>query len=202
MRIQSIAVAIAVAIAPVLGCDLGALNPPEDSVRLTAADIATAEGVGCANGWVTGDPAQDVPKAIRRFEEIGIPIVDNPGNPFSTAMAKQSELWVESGFFRRPLDVQARVLAHELVHYCQRAEMGDDAFDGALVKPVGRWRAEVPAYREQFRVMRLQGWSPSKLDREMRKRLGSMRATYSLGGIEREQYEAETLRIWRTELEG
>lgn len=194
------AIAIFVAVA-LCGCDLrSTLAPPEGSEPLTAADIAFVAELECGGAW-TGDPAEDKARALLELQAQGITITDNPGNPFSDAMAKRDELWVAGDFFGRPLDVQARILAHELVHYCQRDLLGDDAFDEATTEARGRWRAEVPAYLETFRVLKLQGASRSKLHREMRKRVVSMRATYLLKSIPAEQYEAETMAAWLVVIE-
>lgn len=171
----------------------GSNVPTEHTFLLTDADIQTASSNECALAWIGSDPDANRKKALEILKERGIRVSEKSPTRFITALPKH--LLLTPGFSEKPVDLQAALFSHELVHYCQREKLGPD-FDAGYRHSAGRWRIEVPGYAQQFRTYVAQGMAPDAVSKEISSRLVSMRKTYMLWDIDPEQYETETMRVW------
>lgn len=177
----------------------GSTVPTEHTFQLTAHDIAAAESTDCAQAWVTGDVHTDLAAAKAKLKKLGIRV--KVGNRTGFHMALRRKLWLQPGFFEMSKPEQVVFFSHELGHYCQRGEMGDTAFEKATLHSAGRYRAETPMYAQGFRTMLIYCVPPEKVEAAIEDRLVRFRDSYWLWDIDPEQYETETRRIWRRELD-
>lgn len=174
----------------------GAQAPTEHTFRLTArdVDIAVSWGQRCAQDWVTGDSTKDVETALGLLERRGVRV--KVGNPVAGGTALRRTLLVSKDFETSSAASKARLLSHELVHYCERDLLGHKAFEELYAHSAGRWRIETPAHLQQFATLALQGATQPALAEAIEARLPTMRDSYWLHDIDPEQYAAETRAIW------
>jgi hypothetical protein len=132
--------------------------------------------------------------ALSLLEERGIKITEREAAKFTTA--GRYTLRLGSGFWEKPTEVQAMILSHELVHYCQRDALGDREFELAYAHSAGRWRVEVPAYSQSIRTMSAQAAGEQAVENYVDDKLMSMRDFYWLWDIDQVQYFQETRRAW------
>lgn len=176
----------------------GAHEPTEHQFHLTDGDIAAAESTECMQTWVTGDADTDLASAHVRLKEYGVKIKE--GNPTGFTTALRKTLWAKEGFSKKPTEEQVYTLSHELVHYCQRSLMGDNAFDKASANSAGRFRLETPAYLQSFRTYKVYCASSKTIENRIVDRQKAFRDKYWLWDIDSDQYLQTTGRIWRTAL--
>ena len=172
----------------------GASAPTEHTFPLSAEDIAAANDTNCHQYWVTGDAQADLDEALKQLAERKVKIVE--GNPIAMATALKHRLFVSPGFAKLAVAQKAPLLAHELVHYCQRDQMGSVAFEQSVGHSKGRWRIEVPAYAQSIISHAKQGIDPQVLADYTDELLHKLRDNYWLHDIAPEDYERETLNAW------
>lgn len=177
----------------------GANAPTEHQFRLTDSDIAASESTECLQTWLTGDADTDLATAHARLKEYGVKIKE--GNPSGFTTAFRKTLWAKEGFSKKPAEEQVYTLSHELVHYCQRSRMGDNAFDEEVLHSSGRFRLETPAYLQTFRTYKVYCASSKTIESRIADRQKAFRDKYWLWDIDSEQYSQTTGRIWRTALD-
>jgi hypothetical protein len=168
----------------------GSNVPTEHTFQLTEKDIAAASSEECVQEWVTDDPVANHGMALALLEERGVKVTERSAIRFVTAFERRLRLG--DGFWDKPTSIQAEILSHELVHYCQRDQLGDRAFELAYAHSAGRWRIEVPAFAQNVRTMREQGVSHDELQMYIDSRIVSLRNFYLLWDIAPDQYEKET----------
>lgn len=171
----------------------GANKPTEHTFELTPEDLEEAARLDCEQAWFTGDPAEDIATAFDRLSLASVDVVYR--NPIAGGTAGQSRLYLARNFPERPPQAQARLLRHELTHYCDRKRLGDATFERRYAHSAGRWVLEVRADVQQVRGFRDQGASAKDLRAWIDKEISTMRDVYWLWDIDPEQYEAETRRI-------
>jgi hypothetical protein len=122
-------------------------------------------------------------------------------------MTMRKTIWLASDWEDKHIGHKAAILWHELVHIAQRRELGDAKFLAMYATAGGRWELEVPAYRMSLRVYEKLTEGQGSFDGAawIEKKLPSFRESYWLGGaaglgINPEQYERETRKIWSREL--
>lgn len=177
----------------------GSSHPTDHVFRLTPEDIAAANDGSCVQDWIGPAPGLNRAAALKRLDARGVTISERRVLNHVTAYA--THLRVGKGFWKKPLEDQAAVLSHELVHYCQRDLLGDVVFVELYAHSAGRWRLEVPAYAQSIRTFQVQGLSEEELQSYIDKKLISVRSFYMLWDIEPGQYEAETRSAWEAVLE-
>lgn len=174
----------------------GSSVPTDHTFKLTAEDIAAAADTSCYQEWVGADPEANRDEALRRLEARGVDIVERTASRFTMALRGQTR--VGKGFWENPVAVQAVILTHELTHYCQRDDLGDDEFDTAYAHSAGRWRVEVAGHAQSIRTMKAH--SPDAAAGAVAEyidvQLVKMRDAYWLHDIEPGQYEGETRKVW------
>jgi hypothetical protein len=178
----------------------GSNVPTDNTVQLTEADIAAAEGYieSCKVDLVSDDAQEVVDQALAELEDRGVDVVERNHLKFTTAF--RGRLEVEKGFWNTTVERQAMILTHELVHYCQRDQIGNRAFIEAYENSPGRWVIEVPGEAQFIRTgiaVGYEGWSAEKYIDD---RLPRMRDFYWLHDLEPVQYSRETRRIWESVL--
>ena len=179
----------------------GSNVPTDNTTLLTAADIAAAEGYleSCRVDLVSNNAQEVVDQALAELKERHIRIVEREKLTFTTAF--RTRLEVKKGFWDEPVAYQAATLTHELVHYCQRRDLGNLTFEKSYANSPGRWRIEVPAVAQDIRTavaVGFEDWSPRKYIDE---KLPGMRDFYMLHDLDPIQYELETRRIWESVLD-
>jgi hypothetical protein len=172
----------------------GASAPTEHTFPLKAADVEAAADTSCYQAWVTGDPQADLDEGLRLLAERKVKIVE--GNPIAMATALKHRLLVAPGFAKLDASKKSALLAHELVHYCQRDTMGSVAFEQSVGHSAGRWRIEVPAYAQSLISYTKQGAPAEALDAYVEETLQRLRDNYWLHDIQPGEYERETRKIW------
>lgn len=177
----------------------GSSVPTDHTFRLTPEDIAAAHDTACVQDWIGPDPGPNRAEALKRLEARGVKISERKVLASTTAYA--TVLRVGHGFWEKPLEEQAAVLSHELVHYCQRDVLGDVAFVELWGHSAGRWSLEVPAHTQGIRTYKAQGWTDEQVGAYIEWKIGKMRNFYWLWDIDPGQYEEETRRAWEVVLE-
>jgi hypothetical protein len=171
----------------------GSNVPTEHTFELTEADIEAGASNECALAWIGSDSEVNRKKALDILAERRIRIWERNPSGFITSFPKR--LWLTPDFSDKAVALQAAILSHELVHYCQRDKLGAD-FEADYLHSAGRWRLEVPAYAQQFRTYVAQGMTADDVAVEISLQVESLRTRYLLWDIDPEQYETETRRIW------
>jgi len=177
----------------------GSNVPTDHTFALTAEDISAANDASCRQEWVTDDPASNVKTAVALLDKRGIRLTERDAARFTTAT--RYTLRLGKGFWDKPVETQAVVLSHELVHYCQRDALGNDAFELSYLTSSGRWRVEVPAYSQSIITLRVQGMSAAEAGTYIEDRLEKMRDFYWLWDIDQIQYDTETRKAWKAVVE-
>jgi hypothetical protein len=184
-------------LAGLLGCVplgfSGASRPVEHTFHLTDADLAEAADLSCEQDWFTGDASVDVPAAFDRLTLASIRVVYR--NPIAGGTAGQSTLYLRKNFHERSPEAQARLLLHELTHYCDRKRLGDAVFERRFQHSAGRYVLEMRAKVQQLRGFQRQGATEAQLRTWAEREASTFRDTYWLWDIDPEQYERETTRI-------
>ncbi len=177
-----------------LGCRIsGSPVPTEDTHRLPRDVLAQAERYAkdCAQAWVIEDVEHNVETALMLLRDRGIELRE--GNPTGMNTALRDVLWLRPGFYADPPGARAVTLSHELVHYCQRDDLGG-AFERMYLQSDYRWAIEVSAYTQTIRTRKAQGGT-ADTDRMLR----DLRDRYWLWDIDPTQLERESLRLWATD---
>jgi len=176
---------------------LGARSPGADTHKLSDFDVEYANAVDCAQGWVTGNAEYDEKEALAMLGRLGIRVQEvdlsglGVGRPAATALRKR--LLISDGFWDKRAESRVAILSHELVHYCQRRQLGNNVFDANILQSSGRWRVEIPAYKQTFVTRMLQCYPEEEVEKGIYRRIKTMRDTYWLHDIDAVQYEKESL---------
>ena len=175
----------------------GSNVPTDNRYELTQEDYFIASDTDCLETVpLTGNPGVDVAaheEELKTKHRVKI----KEGNPFTgLTTALQGVLWVRKGYSKESDTQKAVLLAHELVHYCQRKRDGNQAFEIALATSAGRYRAEVPAYRMTVRAMRKYGWTKASIDGYIERRIPSFKNTYWMHDLAEGAF-TEAIRIMR-----
>lgn len=197
-RVLLITILAWVALLILTGCTIplavsGASAPTPYVFLLTQADIERANADDCAQTWITGDDAVDIEQAHKELSRYGVR-VRYGGNPLADGTAGRHTLWLRDEVKKWDTDAKVRLLSHELVHYCDRDRVSDADFEAAYFHSAGRWVYETRAYAQTYRTMKQQGWRDNAIERDVERRLVSMRDKYLLHDIAADQYMRETRR--------
>lgn len=165
----------------------GSKVPTEITHRLDATALAEANTDDCSQEWVTGDAVADIETAKNILELAGVRIVE--GNPSWAGTALKRKLLVRPGVLDQDPRVVATLLAHELVHYCDRERLGDAVFEQRYALSDWRWAFEVRAYRQSVRSLKAYG---GELGTWITQRVESMPTAYWLHDIDPEEFARET----------
>lgn len=178
----------------------GSNVPTDHTVQLTDADIVAAEGYidSCKVDLVSNDAQEVVDQVLAELEDRGVEVAERKHLKFTTAF--KGRLEVAKGFWDRPISWQAMILTHELVHYCQRDDLGNRAFLEAYENSPGRWVIEVPGEAQFIRTGIAVGYEDWSAEKYIDDRLESMRDFYWLHDLEPVQYNRETRRLWESVL--
>jgi hypothetical protein len=171
----------------------GSNVPTDRTFQLAPEDIGAAGSDECAIDWITDDPTFNRDHALALLDDLGVKVVERKAGKFTTAMPRR--LYVGAEFWGKSYAVQSVILTHELVHYCQRSDMGA-GFERTYMHSAGRWSLEVPAFAQSIRTMIRQGASLRDVSNYIEAKLVSMRDFYWLHDIDPIQYDRETRRVW------
>lgn len=174
----------------------GAWEPTPHTFRLTPEDLAAASDPACQQRWATGDDDEDLAEAMRRLDAAGYRVRVKRLGLSRFAQTYRTVIAVPKDFESRGAGDRARWLAHELVHVCQREQLGDLEFESALAHSAGRWRLETAGYATTAWWRAKQGQSTESLDAWMAEKLDDFRDDYALHDIDPAQYQQATMRVW------
>jgi len=174
----------------------GAFEPTGQTFELSAADIESAKDRSCWPSWITGDDAADLAAAHTALKAAGAPVVQRRTEVTKFAVTLRKSVSVPPDFDTRSEGDQARLLAHEYVHVCQRKRMGDADFEAAVALSAGRWRLETAAYAMTAHARTVQGQTATQIVDWADAKVGKFRDDYALHDIDPTQYEEHTRAIW------
>jgi len=151
---------------------------------------------------VPEDPQDAYDEASRRLERHNV-VIRQKGEGDPTAMFTTTlpgKIFLSSWFDEMDIRLQAATLWHELVHVKQWERMGQDVFVQHYAFTEGRWALEVPAYRQDLRILRHFGVSTEILDDYADERFLDLYEGYGLGTMPKECAEKLSFEAWKLEL--
>ena len=174
--------------------------------KLSSKDLKAAKSTRYLyDGEIPNDPQEAYDKAVKLLKKNGYRLKDKPGitkNGMNFTTTLSRTIWLAGNWEDRSLESKAKILWHELVHTRQRKAWGFTKFAWRYKSAEGRWRMEVPAYRESIRAMKAigKGANDKAIKGWIERRMKNMRSGYKLGKLSKSQYEKETKAIWSKEL--
>lgn len=175
--------------------------------KLSSSDLKAGKSTRYLyKGDIPKDPQEAYDKAVELLKKAGYKLkhkrgITKNGMDFTTTLSRT--IWLAGNWESRSLESKAKILWHELVHTRQRKAWGFTKFVWRYKSAEGRWRMEVPAYRESIRAMQAigKGASDKKVRDWIERRMKNMRSSYKLTKLDKSQYNRETKKVWMREVD-
>lgn len=150
-------------------------------------------------GEIPSDPAKALAAAHEYIASRGIRILPKAEGieqweKFTTTFPRK--IFVAKDWDQMPVEVQAEVLWHEIVHVREYDKHTPLTMGTMYIVSEGRWALEVQAYRESFRVQRIFGVPEATIRERMRPRAESLYESYELYAMPREYAIEKTIEVW------
>ena len=153
------------------------------------------------SGTIPKDADESLAEAKRLLKEAGYSFCRRSsrfehGRKFTMTLRRRIAL--SGNWSKYSTAHKAEILWHELVHVRQRKAWGHARFLARYITAEGRWRIEVPAYRESLRAKKAisKGYTQQAVRNYITGKIKSMRASYKLEKLDTGQYKRETQKIW------
>lgn len=171
----------------------GASEPTPYTFHLLESDWEEAAALDCEQTWFTGDPEADVQKGLQLLKERKVKITYR--NPVAGGTVTPRRIFLTEDFKDGDPKWQARLLRHELTHYCDIDRVNFETFYARYTHSAGRHVFELRAYVQSIRAEKDMGHSEKRLRAYAEEIIAEMRDTYFTWDIDPEEYERETRRI-------
>lgn len=154
-------------------------------------------------GEIPSDPQEALDKALEYIESKGVDLEYKADgiedwSKFNTTFPKT--IYVTKDFDSKSIESQAGTLWHEIAHLREYEEMKPETFYQHYVFPEGRWALEVQAYRESFRVMRIFGFSESRIRSRMTVQAEGLYENYELDQMPKACAVDGAINLWATDI--